>query len=92
MHQWFPQTVFDMIDKTLRDIFESRVPFAGKYFILEWDFWQEQSYDKIGLIVIDDDSHGLAILSYRGYCFALNPDRESKYKANIIALNKLKIL
>jgi len=66
--------VLDMIDNTLCDIFESRVPFAGKYFIFEWDFRQEQSYecyDKIGVIVIDDDSRGIALLIYTGHIVSL---------------------
>lgn len=50
-----PQTILDMIDKTLRDIFESRMLFAGKNFIFEWDFDKDRD-DKISLIVTDDDT------------------------------------
>jgi len=45
------QTILDMIDETLHEIFESRVPFAGKYFRFEGDFRQGHCFDKIGLIV-----------------------------------------
>lgn len=74
------QNMFYMIDKTLSDILESQVSFFGKYFIFGADFCQRQSFEKIVLITINNDTK----LTHGQYCFAVNRQLESKYKAKII--------